>query len=86
MVRLPNYGITNACYNSKNSYLTNRKQCVQTNCICSDYQEVTSGVPQCSILGSLLFPNVSKTQKYFLFAYDTTIICTTPRSFALTIL
>ena len=38
-----------------NSYLRDRKQCVNINNICSDFLKILSGVPQGSILGPILF-------------------------------
>ena len=37
------------------TYLTNRRQLVSLNKCKSDFEKVTCGVPQCSILGPLLF-------------------------------
>ena len=65
------------------SYLLDRNQCVTVNGTLSDPESVTSGVPQGSILGPLLFltyvndlpysiPNIS------LFADDTTVLASSP--------
>ena len=36
-------------------YLKNRKQCVRVNKVCSDFKDLTSGVPQVSVVGPMLF-------------------------------
>ena len=37
------------------TYLKNRKQCVRVNKVCSDFKDLTSGVPQVSVVGPMLF-------------------------------
>ena len=62
------------------SYLSTRKQFVSINGEHSELREVSCGVPQGSVLGSLLFliyindlPNISNKLDIFLFADDTNI-------------
>ena len=55
LVKLWNIGITGTLWNWFNSYLSNRSQCVSVENRLSDCLPVISGVPQGSMLGSLLF-------------------------------
>ena len=62
------------------AYLCNRKQYVFLNGESSNVKDITCGVLQGSVLGSLLFllyindlPNISKTLNFYLFADDTNI-------------
>ena len=62
------------------SYLGNRKQCVEVNGTRSEFLPVTGGVPQGSILGPLLFlvyihdMNISLTCKLSLYADDSALL------------
>ena len=55
MVQLWNLGITGTLWNWFSYYLNNRIQCVSVDNQLSKTLPVISGVPQCSILGPLLF-------------------------------
>ena len=53
--KLDYYGIRGISNNWFKSYLSNHKQCVSINGYDSELAEINCGVPQCSVLGPLLF-------------------------------
>ena len=53
--KLKQNGISGSLLKLFQDYLSNRKQCVVLNGSHSDYSGIESGVPQCSVLGPLLF-------------------------------
>ena len=56
MAKLYAYGFSFETLTFLNSYLRNRRQCVnKINNICSDFLKILSGVPQGSIRGPILF-------------------------------
>ena len=79
--KLKYYGICGSSLNWFQSYLTNRKQYVQFKESVSSYSNLTTGVPQGSILGPLLFiiymndiALVSDKFYFTIYADDTTLI------------
>ena len=76
--KLKYYGVKNTELSWFQSYLTERSQYVEINGITSNVLTISTGVPQGSILGPLLFiiymndiPEVSTFFKYILYADDT---------------
>ena len=77
------YGIRGIAFKWMESYLSNRRQFVVFKDVQSEYSTVTCGVPQGSIMGSLLFllyvndiANVSTSLLPILFADDTNVFLT----------
>ena len=79
--KLSKYGVRHTSHKMLSSYLTGRTQCVKVRDKCSNYRNVTMGVPQGSILGPILFivyindlPNLSSDMTCLSYADDTAII------------
>ena len=77
--KLEHYGIRGTALKWFTSYLVDRQQYVSVNGHCSNYLNITCGVPQGSVRGPLLFiyindlPNSTKVLTFYLFADDTNI-------------
>ena len=78
--KLEHYGIRGNALEWFQSYLTGRSQYVAVNGHVSNFLPITCGVPQGSVLGSLLsliyvddLPNITKVLQFYLFADDTSI-------------
>ena len=65
LAKLHVYGISIAALRLIHSYLTNRGHRTKINMSCSSWEEIVFGVPQASILGSLLF-NIFLCDLFFL--------------------
>ena len=80
IAKLLAYGVHEKIVQIFYSYLQNRKQCAKINNISSDFLDIISGVPQCSIAGPILFNVFINDFFYFIrnasvhnFADDNTI-------------
>ena len=80
LMKLKYYGITGPIYNWIRAFLSNRTQRVVIDGIASDLSQVTSGVPQGTVLGPILFliyindlPEMLKYSSARLFADDSLI-------------
>ena len=87
--KLTFYGIHGVALDLIKSYLNNRYQFVEYDGVQSSMLHISTGVPQGSILGPLLFiiyindfPNASRlfNFNFIMYADDTTLSCTIPRS------
>ncbi len=85
--KLTFYGIHGVALDLIKSYLNNRYQFVEYDGVQSSMLPISTGVPQGSILGPVLFilyindfPNASRLFNFIMYADDTTLSCTIPRS------
>ena len=78
--KMEKYGINGIALDLIKNYLTNRKQCVRIKSEISSYNNISIGIPQGSVLGSIFFllyindfPNIDQNFKPTMFADDSTI-------------
>ena len=55
IAKLSAYGLNGNALKYIYTYLKNHKQCVRVNNVCGDFKDIILGVPQGSIVGSMLF-------------------------------
>ena len=55
LLKLKTYGLSDSALDLLFSYLHQRKQCIKVENVCSNFKYVYKGVPQGSILGTVLF-------------------------------
>ena len=82
LIKLKAYGLGDKVVNWLRGFLCGRKQCVSVNGSMSSWAEVTSGIPQGTVLGPLCFliyindlPEVVKTSSILMFADDAKLFC-----------
>ena len=55
LLKMQTYGLSNSALDLLQSYLYQKKKCIEVNNICSSFETMYKGVPQGSILGPILF-------------------------------
>ena len=80
------YGFDNISVKFFYSYFSNRKQRIKTGSVISEWRDILTGIPQCSILGPLIFKIFTNNLMMFIektgifnFANDNTLYKFSPR-------